>query len=508
MRWIPLLLISGLAHSAGVTDFSSRRPTAVTFPSAGGSYVDPVFGSKIIRVTDEDDGRLCAAAYAYWPAFNLDGTRLLIACDDVPLLYRFDRNSDTITPDGLLWGNDGPPIDFSGAYWSNLDPDIIYGLEGTRLWKVDVSRRGRQGYELVHDFAGLFTYRHEMKQLQMDGRDRVFTFHSRDGSTKLDAVAYDRQTNQTWVFKRGDRAIDETKIDKLGRYVIVDNAKPTYGWHLWDFRNGTSEEFQRSDPDDKPGGHLDMGGTFIANSDGFTTGILVREYGELHGSGIRNIVQYKRPDGSLNWTIADHVSLRSDAEDFVVVSTYAGDGTYGAFEDEIFLVYTDGSGFVRLGHTRSAQKFSDSGWNYFAEPRAVVDRAGRYIVYSSDLGSTSHIDVMMLKIPAAYVVDNTGGGEPDAGVVDPGELDAGVVEPGDPDAGTVIQPGSPDAGVKNPGHFDAGRRPPGRGPITKGEISGGCSVGGSGGASWWLLLLVALLPLRRRRSPTAAPTRR
>jgi hypothetical protein len=45
--------------------------------------------------------------------------------------------------------------------------------------------------------------------------------------------------------------------------------------------------------------------------------------------------------------------VRVDAETFVIGSTYAGDGSFAAFEDEIYLAYTDGTGFVRLAHTRS-----------------------------------------------------------------------------------------------------------------------------------------------------------
>jgi hypothetical protein len=45
-----------------------------------------VFGTKVTRVTDANDGTLCVHAYAYWPAFNTNDTRLLVSCDGVPLL--------------------------------------------------------------------------------------------------------------------------------------------------------------------------------------------------------------------------------------------------------------------------------------------------------------------------------------------------------------------------------------------------------------------------------------
>lgn len=63
---------------------------------------------------------------------------------------------------------------------------------------------------------------------------------------------------------------------------------------------------------------------------------------------------------------------------------------------------TDGAGFVRLAHTQSTGTNPNKAARYFAQPRAVVDRAGKYIVYTSDLGSTSRTDVMILKVPSAY----------------------------------------------------------------------------------------------------------
>src|SRR5512147_704992 len=104
-----LCIIATLAGPAGATpglrDASTHAPPPIDLPAAGGSYTDPVFGTRITRVTDERDGRLCVHAYSYWPAMNLDSTRLLLACDSVPLLYKFDGKK--LVRDGTLAGSDG-----------------------------------------------------------------------------------------------------------------------------------------------------------------------------------------------------------------------------------------------------------------------------------------------------------------------------------------------------------------------------------------------------------------
>src|SRR5262249_54435270 len=133
------------------------------------------------------------------------------------------------------------------------------------------------------------------------------------------------------------------------------------------------------------------------------TGLIVRNFSKPYNDGIHNILRYVRQDGSPNWTIADHVSMRTDEERYVIGSTYGGDHTNAPFENEIYLVYMDGSSCVRLGHTRSDSSGSTSDLRYFAQPRASVDRDGRFVIYASNLGSSSRVDVMMLRIPDELV---------------------------------------------------------------------------------------------------------
>jgi hypothetical protein len=158
------------------------------------------------------------------------------------------------------------------------------------------------------------------------------------------------------------RAIDESKVDKQGRFVLVDFASGDL--ELWDLRTGKTELFAWGNPDDKPGGHTDLGATFMVNGDGWNTGLPVRRDEAMHGAAnLTNIVTYRRPDGSLNWSISDHASLRTDDETFVIGSTYGGDGSYAAFQDEIYLARTDGSGFVRLAQTRGVPRLSSAFFN-------------------------------------------------------------------------------------------------------------------------------------------------
>lgn len=410
MLCIVVVAVSGLALSAkrldaqGIRDKSVRTVQSVTLPAAGNSYIDPAFGTKIIRVTDARDGTVCTHSYAYWPAFNSDGTRLMLACDNVIRLYRFDRATDRLTPDGTLTGVDGYKVQFDGATWahSSAAPSTVYAVDkrGTRLWRIVVSKRGLPGYTLLKDFSGWAPNR-TVHQLTVSDNNDVYTLYTRDQTTNApkDVLVWERGIDKVRTFPRPTgRVVNEAHVSRDGNQVLVNYDDGDSA--LWSFREGTVTSFDLGSVVDNVSGHFDVGRDFMTNSDGVNTGICVRSYDAARSPD--NIVTYTRPNGSRNWSLADHVSLRGDGEDWVVASTYAGDGSGAAFEDEIFMARTDGSGFVRLAHSRSKQLNPDPAKRYFAQPRAVVDRFGQYIVFTSDLGSTSRFDVLIVKVPSAY----------------------------------------------------------------------------------------------------------
>src|SRR5262249_9001666 len=134
-------------------------------------------------------------------------------------------------------------------------------------------------------------------------------------------------------------------------------------------------------------------------------GALRRRLDDPHD--VFSLVQYVT-DGSTP-PIAEHISLRNGDETFFVGSTYDWSLNSLPFDNEIYLGYTNigivegysgganrtNLGFVRLGPTHSQGTYD----SYFSQPKATVDRLGRYIVYSSDYGSSSHMDAYLMKVP-------------------------------------------------------------------------------------------------------------
>jgi hypothetical protein len=400
-----LLAAPAAAQANGIRDYSRHKPGAVTLPAAGKSYIDPVFKTKIIRVTDKTYGTRCYHAYSYWPAFNYNNTRLLLACDDKALLFRFSASTDTVTPDGTLIGNTGYKLQWEGATWSNSLADTLYALDlnGRRLWRVNVANRGAGGYTMLKDFSSALGTSVVLGHLTVSDNANVVAFYTKTSTGKRDkTVVWDRANDRTYVLPLpSGYALDENQIDKNGKTVRVSYTDGSA--IIWNWKSGSKVWLKKGSLTDNAGGHWDMGRYFIVNSNQVRAGIAGRTHGSLKPAD--HVLSYKRADGKDNWTLCDHTSLRTKYEEFFVGSTYAGDGTWQAFENEIFLGYTDGHGFVRLAHHRSTRKQSDWQGRYWAEPRAVVDRRGRYVVYTSDLGSSTRSDVMIVKIPSAYWPD-------------------------------------------------------------------------------------------------------
>ena len=130
------------------------EPALPALPSAGGTLRDPVFGTEVMRVTDERDGALNGNFYPQWPTFNADSTRLLVRrYYPGDAIYSFDPVGFRLGESFVLprLPDNGTTIN-EGAIWSSTDPDTLYvlGWTGPKLWSFNA--RTRQ-YKLVHDFS-------------------------------------------------------------------------------------------------------------------------------------------------------------------------------------------------------------------------------------------------------------------------------------------------------------------------------------------------------------------
>src|SRR5215470_12843005 len=207
------------------TDLNAyAEPEPPKLPPAGESFIDPVFGTTILRLTDERDGKSNTNAYSYWPSFNKDSSRLFVLCDGKPMLYDFDGARFRAYDKRPLFAVKpvvGGALDAEDAIWSATDPDVVYGHDGMRLWSYNVVDKK---YTLEKDFVRQLGVGN-LHQMSRSLDDNVFAFTIKNKSfEKVGYVVWWRASDK--IYKVDSSAeMDEVQLDKTGRFLVVKTGK-------------------------------------------------------------------------------------------------------------------------------------------------------------------------------------------------------------------------------------------------------------------------------------------
>jgi hypothetical protein len=369
------------------------EPPLPVLPAAGGTFKDPVFGTEIMRVTDERDGGMNGTFYPHWPTLNSDSTRLLVRRRDAgDALYTFNPDTFALGDSYVIprLPDNGTTIT-EGAIWSTTDPDTLYvlGWAGPKLWSLNA--RTRQ-YTLVHDFTRDSTFKPGdfLWQMSMSADNDIFAFSHKGNEGLIGYTVYKRSTDKVLLDVRSTIE-DEVRIDKTGRYLsLFLSIVTTEGFECFilDLSTGTRVGLVPGAPDYAPG-HGDVGmGTFIG-WDNDENRFLKRPLSDPHQ------VQSVLNMGS-DW-MNQHLSMLARDESWGLATFYsyrgAGGTGPGLFHDEIVLMSTDGSGrFRRLVQHRS--KAND----YWEIPRSNISYDGRFAAFSSNWGGSARVDLFIARI--------------------------------------------------------------------------------------------------------------
>lgn len=395
----------GTAVKAALSVYGAKPLGTVAQPAKGSSYIDPVFGTKIIRLTDAADGGTSNIAYSYWPAFNSNSTKLIIAHDWNPWLYSFDPNTHAFTKLYSLFDCQCQEMQWQGMSWSATDPNIIYGITGynstNRIRAYNVVTKQYVWTKDFTELPGGIPY--QMSKARSN--DRYFSFHWKpsEGAAIKYAVVYDKELNKTYLFDvtnatYGVPGFDECRLDRDGRYLTMASGREVY---VWDFAN--QQPSQRTvvayNNVERAGGHTDFGSASMIQAD-------------VWGNNGNRII--KRPltapatwsqmfdSGVTDWTTDHHISMCGPNDTWALVSTKTIPADYTKpFTNEIFMVKLDGSGQVqRLAHHRASLS------EYWTSPRANVSPDGRFFTFNSDWGG-GHNDVYVGVLPAGLYGNST-----------------------------------------------------------------------------------------------------
>lgn len=203
---------------------TAARPmlTDLNFIPRRGRFTFPApYNTEAIRVTNEDDGDLEPAGYAYWPMINnhRGSVNMLVFVGHKtgkPRFFSVDKNSGVVTPLGSLLSYLGTG---EGWRWSAQPGAQLYLHDGPYLRRVDI-QNGTD--DVVCDISvshpGCRIWQHHSSD---DGLTHSATIQRIVSDGKYPDVAIGIWQNgrpRTFTIPDG---YDECQLDKSGRWLII-----------------------------------------------------------------------------------------------------------------------------------------------------------------------------------------------------------------------------------------------------------------------------------------------
>ena len=334
LAWCALALSQGTGGGGkSASSVILPPPKPLQLPRAGEKFVDPTFGTEILRVTDRGDAEQATHAYSLWSAFNCTNTRFIVHLSNADwTLYDFEPGAfaskkvrRVCCPPG------GATLNLENSMWHPTDPDTLYALEPSserrRLFAYNVTT---QQYKLVHDFTGAVATGGYPNSLSMSEDGRYLGFYaSRTGGqdTGEIAVVYNVQTQAVYTYdfgvRKAVRNIHSMFIDKTGSYAVIQAGYPSEGktilW-VWNFGFGSVEPLVFNSSD-RPGGHFVLGKSAMINPDGWEGNrFLFRSLVSPHAW--RPVFVIPRKGGLIQYQTDSHSSMNQSDPRFYIWSNY------------------------------------------------------------------------------------------------------------------------------------------------------------------------------------------
>src|SRR5438093_1596542 len=347
-------------------------------PEAGGSYIDPTFGTTITRLSDAPKTPNAADA----------GSLPLISNEYSTMSPWSEGNAHPLlVPHSYFALYDGEghyvkdlPLEVNATSqprWSRRSPDVFYYLSGNTLKSYDVATDARAVVRVFDEYTGINGLGES--DISSDGDHFVLVGDFRD----VFVYEISTDTKGSVLDTTGLGGFDDVYITPdnnvlVGWYAV--GSAPRQGVELYDRDMRFLRQVSRTL------GHMDV----ARDVDGSEV-LLLGNASDPEPVCSNGMVKIRLSDGrqtclvTFDWSMSVHISA-PDRGGFVIVGTYAPadpDPTLGfrTYTDEIMQVSLDGSEVRRLAHHRS-RPFNSYGWT----PRASVSRDGSRLVYSSNYG--------------------------------------------------------------------------------------------------------------------------
>jgi hypothetical protein len=385
----------------------------MTLPPRGPFDFPAPYGTRGIRITNEDDGPVLPCGYSYWANINAhageDHLLVFLGVDRTrggagPSLWKIDKTTEAVTPLGPIFAPEHPLSWATGEgwYWSASDPDVLYVSDLTHLYRYHVAARH---LETVVNVVGMPEHRDEVLW-QWHTAESGAPTHSATvkagesgGWQPLGTIVYQEGVRDPWLWcpKRG--TLDESQIDRIGDWLLIkenldgQDAEDNRIIHV-----GTAAERVLMDREGAAG-HSDNGYGYMVAADNWNAQPAVWRVWMFDAT--------VEPQGRLvdtrPWEVqiqhVSHCNARPGAPEtqWVLGSGAARSGS--AAGNELVVIPLDGS----LASRAIAPSMVDldapgGGDDYGKLPKSNLDPYGEYALWTSNHGS-DRIDAFLVRIP-------------------------------------------------------------------------------------------------------------
>ena len=383
-----------------------------TVPPRGRSYVDPVFGCSVKRLTDSSrdetgwDGKHVAfmSYYSTLTALNAIDSMLFVVSDDGNWRIK-SLDGETVIPVSKMPAFSGLPV------WDASDGSIFYYSFGNSLYKARIGVASVSSTSL-HKFSEYTAIGSpDAADLSQDGDHIALVGQNTDGTMDILVWSMSNQT-KTSVYRttctvKGSingnvqpgciHKIQFAADNMLTIQFLGDGSGAEQGVRFWN--GGTLVHMQDKTNHYDTGYDLNGESVFIASNNSSTLSGLTNPCASGWGLDVRQLSNLQSAVCLLDQQPYWHVSYRGSSSQPWVALSFFDDrksgpelfashskyekpaaGNWKSYEGEIVLARVDRSAIYRLAHARSR-----SAENYWAQPRAAISRGGKYVVFTSNM---------------------------------------------------------------------------------------------------------------------------
>lgn len=383
-------------------------------PEKGHSYVDPVFGCSVMRLTDGSKEETLADGtrpsfvhyYSTFSPLSANDTLLLIASNAGTWRVKDTNGNVVVRVDKMPAMNNGHPV------WDASDGNVFYYAYGKTLYKATIQGNAIKKAELYtfKEYRGIVSP--DAADLSQDG-DHIALVGQNPNNT-LDVFVWSlsghakTSTYTTTCKLEGDITGTQqpgcvhklllTPDNDIAIDFAPDGSGPEQGLRLW---TGAYPLPHLQDATNHIDTGYDMNGNAVFLGIGNSTVLSgqTNPCSNEWGLDVRRLHDTSQASCLLDKLTDHHISYRGSASQPWAALSFCDSrkpgpelfkdsrgfqepsrSNWDLYEDEIALARVDGGAIYRLAHARSR-----SAEDYWAQPHAAISRDGKYVVFTSNM---------------------------------------------------------------------------------------------------------------------------